>query len=373
MDKNEFVDKLATGALSRRDINKALATVGLAVVTVPFAPGRAWAAGEINYFTWGGYDIADIHQSYLDKYDGPPAYSLFGEEEEAMQKMRAGFTPDIAHPCVNSVGRWRDAGIIEPIDISRIPSWPDIWADLQNIKGTTFDGVNWFVPWDWGNSSILYRTDLVDPEYIAQESWSILLDERDKGRMAVYDSVDAIAGITGLLIGAGDPFNMTDAELAEARNVLEKIHGNMRFWWTDQTALEQALASGEMVAGYAWNSAVVTLKKEGIPVSYMNPKEGILTWVCGLVRVKNAPGSEDAAYDFIEAMLDPESGRFLIDEYGYGHANEKSFELVSAERLAALGLSSPKALFAQGLFFDQIAPEIREKLITMFEEVKAGF
>ncbi len=373
MESNEFLDMLAAGKMNRRDFNRALASVGLAAVTVPFAPGRARAAGEINYFTWGGYDIAEIHPAYIEKYGGPPAYSLFGEEEEAMQKMRAGFTPDIAHPCVNSVGRWRDAGIIQPIDVSRIPSWPDVWDDLQNMKGTMFDGVNWFVPFDWGNSSILYRTDLVDPEYIEEESWSILLDERYKGRMAVFDSVDAVAGITGLLIGAADPFNMTDAELAEARVVLKKIHDNMRFWWTDQSAVEQALASGEMVAGYAWNSAVVNLKKEGVPVSYMNPKEGILFWDCGLVRVKDAPGSEVAAYDFIEAMLDPESGRFLIDEYGYGHANEKAFDLVSAERLDVLGLSSPAALFAQGAFFDQIAPEIREKLITMFEEVKAGF
>ena len=105
----------------------------------------------------------------------------------------------------------------------------------------------------------------------------------------------------------------------------------------------------------------------------MNPKEGIGYWVCGLVRIANAPGSEDAAYDFIEAMLDPESGRFLIDEYGYGHANTKSFDLVSAERLDALGISSPSALFAEGWLFAEIAPDIREKLITMFEEVKAGF
>ena len=109
------------------------------------------------------------------------------------------------------------------------------------MKDTVFDGVNWFVPFDWGNSSILYRTDLVDPEYVEEESWSILLDDRYKGRMAVFDSVDAIAG---LLVGAADPFNMTDAELVEARKVLEKIHGNIRFWWTEQSAVEHTAKPG---------------------------------------------------------------------------------------------------------------------------------
>ena len=46
---------------------------------------------------------------------------------------------------------------------------------------------------------------------------------------------------------------------------------------------------------------------------------------------------------------------------------------MSAERLAELGISSPETLFAQGVFLQYIPPEAREKYITMFEEVKAGF
>jgi hypothetical protein len=51
MEKNEFLDKLAAGTMTRRDFNKALSAAGLAAVTVPFAPGTARAGGEINYFT----------------------------------------------------------------------------------------------------------------------------------------------------------------------------------------------------------------------------------------------------------------------------------------------------------------------------------
>jgi spermidine/putrescine-binding protein len=372
MTTKTLLDGLAGGRMTRRELNKVLAAAGLGIVTLPLMRAPAQAEENVTFFTWAGYELPEFVPAYIDKHGGPPNYTLFGEEEEALQKMRAGFTPDIAHPCVNSVSRWRDAGIIEPIDMSRLKNWPNVWENLQAIEGTVFNGENWFMPWDWGNSSILYRTDLVDPEYAEEETWSILLDERYKGRMAIYDSVDAIAAITGLLTGAVDPFNMTDAELVEARKVLKQIHDNLRFWWTDQTSIEQALASGELVAAYAWNSAVVNLKAEGLPVAYMNPKEGILTWVCGLVRVVNGPGSEDRAYDMLDAMLDPESGRYLIDAYGYGHSNRKSFDLVSKDRLTELGISNPEALFAQGVFFDQIDPSIREKLITMFEEIKAG-
>jgi spermidine/putrescine-binding protein len=104
----------------------------------------------------------------------------------------------------------------------------------------------------------------------------------------------------------------------------------------------------------------------------MNPKEGILTWVCGLVLIEGGPGDEQAKYDFIDAMTAPESGQFFIDTYGYGHSNMKAFEAVPLKRLEELGISSPTALFAQGVFIAEIEPSLREKYIAMFEQVKAG-
>ena len=41
-----------------------------------------------------------------------------------------------------------------------------------------FDGKQYFIPYDWGYSSILYRTDLA-PE--AGESWEALLDPEYSG------------------------------------------------------------------------------------------------------------------------------------------------------------------------------------------------
>ena len=44
MDINRFKDKLASGTMSRRELNKALAAVGLAAVTMPLTPRGARAA-----------------------------------------------------------------------------------------------------------------------------------------------------------------------------------------------------------------------------------------------------------------------------------------------------------------------------------------
>ena len=71
-------------------------------------------------------------------------------------------------------------------------------------------------------------------------------------------------------------------------------------------------------------------------------------------------------------MLDPRSGKQLIEQFGYGHSNTKSFEAADKDRLTELGLSDPAGLFAQGVFLEEVPPATKEKYVSMFEQVKAG-
>ena len=70
---------------------------------------------------------------------------------------------------------------------------------------------------------------------------------------------------------------------------------NARFLWKDPTEINQALASGEIVAAYAWNETPKTLKEQGIPAAYAIPKEGIFTWLCGLTLHSTGKASKEAA------------------------------------------------------------------------------
>ncbi len=52
----------------------------------------------------------------------------------------------------------------------------------RRSPNTQIDGKQFFIPIDWGNTSILYRRDLVD---IQEESWTLLWDERYKGQLSM--------------------------------------------------------------------------------------------------------------------------------------------------------------------------------------------
>src|SRR5690606_39857569 len=100
-----------------------------------------------------------------------------------------------------------------------------------------------------------------------------------------------------------------------------------KFLWNDSSEVQQAMASGEIVAAYAWNDLVANLRAEGIPVELAAQKEGMFTWFCGLTLLNTGKADQQAAYDFIDAWLSPETGKALIEGSGYGHATSKAFEI----------------------------------------------
>ena len=371
MTRLDVKNLILSGRLSRREMAELMAYAGLVPAALTFGrPARAAEPTDITYFTWASYEVPELHPSYIEKYGGSPTSTFFADTDEALQKVRAGFTPDLVHPCTAAVGKWHDAGVLQPIDTERLRNWPDLIPALTNVEGTVIDGEYWFVPTDWGTSSVVYRTDMVE---IEEESWSLLYDERYAGRLSSWDDGPTNVMIAAWVLGFENDLDLTEEQLAEIRPLLEKQRDVQRMYWSSRAAFDQALASGEVVAGYSWNSTVLNMTSQGIPVAYMNPKEGLESYVCGMVYVNGAPGPAELAYDFMDAWTDPEAGKFLTESYGYGHSNRKTFDLVDVEHLKSLGIANPEDLFAAAHFSRPIPPESNEAYEALFQEVIAGF
>jgi spermidine/putrescine transport system substrate-binding protein len=284
-----------------------------------------------------------------------------------------GFQPDVMAPCTYELFKWNDAGLLTALDPSRLEYLGDLFPSLDNIEGSVIDGQRYFMPMDWGNSTIIYRRDLVGEKWSDENvSWDIFYKDEFRNRLGFYDSAGAVVEISALVLGYDNIFELTDEQLVEVRKMVEIQRDNMRMYWSDQTEAVQALASGELVASYGWNDAYVTLKAQGYDVGLGVPKEGIFTWCCGTV-IHSQTEYLDEAYDLVNAFSSPEAGAYEIENWGYGHANMKAFDLVPDEVLGELGLSTPEALLGNGIFFQALAPEIEEKYIRLYDEVRAGY
>lgn len=329
---------------------------------------------ELTIFDWSGYEDPAFHPAYTEKHGDSPTFTFFGDEEEAFQKLRSGFKADLAHPCSQSVVKWREAGLLEELDTSKIPNWDNILPGLKNMKGlmTSEDGKAWLVPFEWGNTALTYRTDKVDEVDI--KSLQAFADPKFEGRVSIGDSVDDAYALASLAIGLKDWASMTDEQFAQASEFLRKVHKNVRLYWTDNTELSQAIAGEEVDLAWAWNETATTLQADDVPVAIKrDTEEGLSTWVCGYAILKDGTGNKDKAYDFINATLEDEVAGYLVSDWGYGHGNAKAMAAIDPETLAASGYGDLEKFVDKTLFQSPVPSELKQKMIAEFEKIKAGY
>jgi spermidine/putrescine transport system substrate-binding protein len=334
----------------------------------------ATAADNIVVFDWAGYEDPAFHPSYTEKFGGEPDFSFFGDEEEAFQKLRSGFTADLAHPCSQSVSKWRDAGLLEPLDTSKLASWNDVLPGIKAMKGlmTADDGTAYFLPFEWGNTALIYRTDTLKPEDVT--SLKAFADPKFKDRVSIGDNVDDAYALASLVVGVKDWTKLTDEQFSQASDFLRAVHKNVRLYWTDNTDLSQAIAGGEVDLAWAWNETATTLAADGVPVAMKkDTAEGLSTWVCGYVRLKGAAGSEEQQYGFLNAITDPGVSAYMVESWGYGHSNAKGMAAVDAKILADKGYADIDQFTSNTLFQSPMPTELRQRMIAEFEKIKSGY
>ncbi len=351
------------------------AKAGANLIAALMVAGTAAAEdGELTVFDWSGYEDPAFHPAYVEKHGDSPTFTFFGDEEEAFQKLRSGFTADVAHPCSQSVVKWREAGLLKPIDPARVEGWDNILPGIKAMKNlmTTEDGQAWLVPFEWGNTAMTYRTDKVEESEV--QSLHAFADPKFEGRVSIGDNVDDAYALASLVIGLTDWSEMTDEQFQEASDFLRKVHQNVRLYWTDNTELSQAMAGEEVDIAWAWNETATTLQADGVPVEIkQDTDEGLSTWVCGYVLLEGGEGSEDKAYDFINATLAAPVSDYIVTAWGYGHANAEGMAAIDPEVLAASGYGDINAFVDKTLFQSPVPAELKQKMIAEFEKIKAGY
>ena len=323
----------------------------------------------IALFQWEDYMDPPFLADYEKTYGEKPNITIFADEDEAFAKMRAGYKPDVMGPCYYEFPRWQEAGLIQPIDTTKLKNWAKISPTLSNLPGIWADKTHvWFVPHYWGNTSITFRTDLA-PEYVKSQSWNILFDPKYKGRISVLDGVDDTVPFIAHMIGV-DAYNMTPAQYELVKAKLREVVKQARVVSADDTTLTQGLASGEIVAAMSWRIVYSTLHKEGKPVAYMNPPGGIFTYVCGLTIHKD-PANEAKALALIDSSLSDGAADYTIEHIGDEPANATALGTVPNATFENLGLTRDVETFLKSGIFQRRLKD-KDKIVNDWTEIRAG-
>src|SRR3954449_3540904 len=199
--------------LDRQSVLKLAAVAGGAGLVA----GRAGMAqafsmaetGRLQVLDWAGYGNdggQSMFAGYVKHHGGnKPQFTYMTNESDALAKLHSGLKPDLFRPYVGWVKYFAQSGLVQPWDPKLIPSFKNLNPFM--VKAGQANGKQYGIPADWGFDAVLYRSDRVHPK---AKSWSLLFDERYKGRIAWFDDLTMLV-IAGLLLHMPKPWHMTDA------------------------------------------------------------------------------------------------------------------------------------------------------------------
>ena len=200
-------------------------------------------------------------------------------------------------------------------------------------------------------------------------SWNILFDPEYKGRVSVLEGVDDTVPFVAHMIGI-DAYRMTPAEWERVQDKLRELVPQTRTITSDDSALVQGLASGEIVAAMTWRIVYSTLRRENRPVAFMNPPGGMFTYVCGLAMHKN-PSSVDKATALIDSMIADEGAVYTIEQIGDEPANEAALAHLPDEVFTRQSLDRDmEKMLRSGIFQQRL--KNKEEIVSAWTEIRAG-
>ncbi len=310
--------------MPQRALMAAMAALLLPVCT---APSLAQAAGRLNILTWEGYADASFVKPFTQKTGCTVKATYVGSGDEFVAKLVGGGAIfDLASPQSDITRRLIDAGAVEPVDLARVPNAAQLSAVFQRPAWLEKDGKTWGVPYTFGVVRIIADADKVPNP---PQSLEVLWSDKYKGKVSMWDDLETVY-TAARLSGAKDVYNMTDAELAKAKELLLRQKPMIKKYWFTAGELDTLLANREVWVANAWETNLVNAWRAGRNIVEIVPKEGRGAWTDSWMIARGA-GKNACVYQWLDYVSSPEAQAAGHKVTGFGYSNPGMLDKLDAQ------------------------------------------
>lgn len=292
----------------------------------PSTPAPPPLAKELVLYNWADYLPQSVLDAFAREYGITIKYVVYQSEEEAVENVYAGQIYDVVVLPPEQIPRLIQHGKLAAIDYRNVPNFKYVSVNFRDL---TFDpGNRYSIPYHWGTTGLLVRTDLVKRPIT---SWSDLWAPSFAGKIALWPIPRAVIPIA--LKTLGYSVNTTDpAELEAALQHLLKLKPNVFFIRNDDPTVVPVLADGRAIIAYGWAYDALTAQKQGLPIQYVLPEEGTILWGDNFVIPANSPHQREAEL-FLNFVLRPEIASQIVNESYYAMPHDAARPFVLPEIL----------------------------------------
>jgi spermidine/putrescine-binding protein len=360
-----------SGAISRRDLSKLFAALGLTSALGP-AIGRSPAlaqANELTMIVWEGYTSESFTAPWEEANDVSVDATFAGTGDEMFAAMQGsgGTTYDMVSASSDLPQRLYDAGLLMEIDSSKLTNYPDLYEQFQRPPYITFDDKLYGVNFSWGPTLMLYNPEVI-PE--APSSWNALLDEQYSGKISTQNYPIQIAQYALLLDPKPeDPFLLDDEQLAQVKDILVRQRPLVRKYWDLGGEVAELFLNGEVVISDGWSWISLQIKDSEGTVAETTPEEGVTGWSDSWC-ISSKAANPELALKWADYMIGPEGQKGVIENLNYSITNSKVVETLPMELREQLRMVDVPAEYAK-IHMWKFVPNY-DKWVQIWQEATAS-
>jgi len=332
MDQKTFIKTLRSwqnGSISRREF---LGRTGLGIAAAVVAtnmPGLLTSTAEaaeqgklgdrLSLATWPNYHSQENLDAFTKTTGARVSMSVFGSNEEMLAKLQAGGSGwDVLVPTNYTISTYVGLGLIEPLDLSRIPNFDASAFQQKFMAQGTVDGKVYAVPKNWGTTGMLYDTGkLKNGPTSWKEFWAAARGPAS-GRTIVHDY--QLTAIGNALKSFGYSFNSLDPkELADAEKLLIEVKPHL---FAINSDIQPSMRSGDAWLAMSWTGDASQLHRDNEKMQFELGKEGGELW-SDFFAIPKSSEHKEAAYAFINYLLDPQHNKLEVLSHGYPSGDKR--------------------------------------------------
>lgn len=298
---------------------------------------------SLNILTWQGYADPSFVKPFEKATGCTVTATYVGTNDEFVAKILAGGgVYDLITPSNDTTMRLIDADAVEPIDRAQVPQVKNFLPIFQSPQWLSKNGRIYGVPYGWGIMRVILNADvgLGEPDSLA-----FLWSPKLRGKVSIWDDIEAIY-MTARYLGYKNVYDLTDAQLEKVKAALIALKPNIVKYWATTGEMGNLMATHEAAAGNAWEPTLVGLRKAGLDIIDVVPKEGRSAWSDSWMIVRGS-GDNACVYPWLRwvSSAKAQALAYSVTGYGYSNANMMS-DLSQADRqqYERLGMADPKVL-----------------------------
>src|SRR5215471_1425589 len=321
--------------VSRRSflVAGAVGVAGLAAARDLSAARRAFGATQVraagvtlNWLTWSDHYFPSQIKKVKTQTNIGARVQLISDDSDAYIKVKAGGGAwDVSSEDALWVPKFYNEGLIVPFDIKSFPVAKQLYSVALDVPFWKAGSNQMGYPFGWSSLQIYYNPKYVSPK---PDSYHALLNPKYKKKIVVENQPTDLMAMSGLATGAKQPYNMTTAEISQAKQFLGQLKPNILKLVSQNTEVVRALTDGSAwlsIENLGTDARVADAK--GPQILSADPKEGLYGWMDAEMLLKESP-NQNSFEKFINTM---EQAPWIAKNFltnGRPLFNEKAYKIL---------------------------------------------